>query len=162
MNGFAKFNSAFERIEYPSWLGNQTMGFCRQSDGKGKVSWTSAPAPQEIRADEIYNFRLPVGLGYMSDKSGKFSLSLNGKAVLDFNVTLSDAIWKSKDGAVSMRYQAMENNVEDSNGVLTISVRGELLKAGERATFEVTGSAANSQRWFGIYLVPESRTAQAN
>lgn len=162
MNGFAKLNSAFEQVDYPSWLGNQTMAFCRQSDGKGKVSWTSAPAPKEIRAEEFYNFRLPVGLGYLSSASGKFTLSVNDKPVLDFNVSLADATWRSKDGKVSMRYQVMENNAEDSNGVLTISVRGDLLKAGEPLNFEVAGSAASSQRWFGIYLLPESRTAKAN
>ncbi|MEO5802422.1 MAG: neutral/alkaline non-lysosomal ceramidase N-terminal domain-containing protein [Verrucomicrobiota bacterium] len=161
-NGFAQLVSAFDKTDYPSWLGQQTMAFCRQTDGKGKVSWTSAPAPKEIRADEFGNFRLPVGLGYLSDKSGKFSLSLNGKAVLDFNVTLTDAAWKSKDGRVSMRYQVMENNAEDSNGVLTISVRGDLFKPADPINFEVIGSASNSQRWFGIYLLTENQSAKAN
>lgn len=162
LNGFAKLNSAFEQIDYPSWMGNQTMAFCRQSDGKGKVSWTSAPAPKEVRADEFYSFRLPAGMGFLSSAAGKFTLNANGKPVLDFNVSLSDATWRSKDGRASMRYQVMENNSEDSNGVLTISLRGEWLKSDEPVTFEVTGSAANSLRWFGIYLLSESRTAKAN
>ncbi|MEP6664539.1 MAG: c-type cytochrome, partial [Verrucomicrobiota bacterium] len=162
VNGFSKLNSTFEKTDYPSWLGQQTMAFCRQSDGKGKVSWTTAAAPQEIRKEDFYQFRLPVGLGFLSDKSGKFTLSLDGKAVLDFNVTLTDGMWKSRDGSVSMRYQVMENNAEDSNGVLTISVRGDLLKADAPIQFEVTGSASNSQRWFGIYQVTESRADQVN
>jgi hypothetical protein len=47
----------------------------------------------------------------------------------------------------------MENNFEDSNGVLLIEVAGSLLTAGKPASFEVIGSSSNSQRWFGIYLV---------
>jgi hypothetical protein len=50
-----------------------------------------------------------------------------------------------------MHYQVMENNEEDSNGVLTISVRSEWIEPGKPVVFEVTGSAANSQRWFGVY-----------
>jgi hypothetical protein len=48
----------------------------------------------------------------------------------------------------------MEANSEDSNGVLSIEVPSSLLKAGDPAEFEVTGSASNSQRWFGVYLLP--------
>ena len=77
-------------------------------------------------------------------------------------VTLSDASWHSKDGRVFMRYEVMENNAEDSNGVLTISVRGVLLKPATPVAFEVIGSPTDSQRWFGIYLLPENRNAKAN
>ena len=47
----------------------------------------------------------------------------------------------------------MEANSEDSNGALTISVARELAAGSKPVTFEVIGSAANSQRWFGIYDV---------
>ncbi len=152
-NGFSKLISAFDQIDYPSWLGTLPMAFCRQSDGKGKVSWLSAPAEQQIEKDKFYNFRMAAGLGYFSDSSGKFTFSLSGKPVLDFDVTLSDANWQSKDGRVFLRYEVMENNAEDSNGILTISVRGDLLTASKPVNFEVIGSAANSQRWFGIYRI---------
>lgn len=46
---------------------------------------------------------------------------------------------------------ALEDNSQESNGILTISVTGSLLDPGKPATFEVIGSAAASQRWFGIY-----------
>jgi hypothetical protein len=46
----------------------------------------------------------------------------------------------------------MENNAEDSNGVLIIDVPDSLIEAGKPVVFEVTGSASDSQRWFGVYL----------
>jgi hypothetical protein len=52
---------------------------------------------------------------------------------------------------VRMSYMALEDNSQESNGILTISVTGSLLDPGKPATFEVIGSAAASQRWFGIY-----------
>jgi hypothetical protein len=48
----------------------------------------------------------------------------------------------------------MEKNDEDSNGVLLIELPMSLLEAGKPATLEVVGSAAESQRWFGVYLLP--------
>ncbi|MEO6036293.1 MAG: hypothetical protein ABIQ35_13635, partial [Verrucomicrobiota bacterium] len=41
---------------------------------------------------------------------------------------------------------------------VTIFVRGNLLKPGAPVVFEVAGSPANSQRWFGIYLPNENRS----
>jgi len=52
-----------------------------------------------------------------------------------------------------MSYLAMEDSPTESNGLLTISVSASLLEPGKPATFEVTGPAAKSQRWFGVYLV---------
>jgi hypothetical protein len=48
----------------------------------------------------------------------------------------------------------MEANGEDSNGVLEIEVPSSLLRAGEAAQFEVTGTPSSSQRWFGVYQLP--------
>jgi len=73
--------------------------------------------------------------------------------MLEFNVAITDQSWQSADGKIRMSYTVMENNPEDSNGVLLIEVAGSLLTPGKAATFEVIGSSSNSQRWFGIYLV---------
>jgi hypothetical protein len=56
----------------------------------------------------------------------------------------------------------MENSAEDSNGVLLIEAHASLLKPGEPAQFEVIGSGARSQRWFGIYLLPNQANVQAS
>ena len=67
-------------------------------------------------------------------------------------MTLNDRTWQSADGRVQMAYTVMENNTEDSNGVLIIEVANSMVEAGKPVTFEVTASAANSQRWFGVYM----------
>jgi len=78
---------------------------------------------------------------------------LLGGGVRAFEVTLNDQTWQSADGNVRMSYIAMQNNNEDSNGILTIEVKGALLEPGKPARFEVVGGAKGSQRWFGVYLV---------
>jgi putative heme-binding domain-containing protein len=156
MNGFAKLISAFDQLPYPSWMGELPMPHCRQSEGKSKLAWQTAPVPPGLKPDSTYEFRLPAAMGFISQPKGKFELWLNGNRALDFNVALNDQTWQSADGTVQMSYTVMENDSEDSNGVLLIRVAGALLEAGKSATFEVAGSAANSQRWFGIYLVSPS------
>ena len=107
----------------------------------------------------MQKFRLAAAMGFLSQPSGKFQLSLDGKRVLDFDASLSDQIWQSDDGKVRLLYTVMENNAEDSNGALVIEVAGSLLKSGQAATFQVSGSPSQSQRWFGVYLTSEEARA---
>jgi putative heme-binding domain-containing protein len=151
-NGVGKLIAAMDQIPYASWIGALPMPYCRQLDGQGRLEWQTKPVPLDLKRDAGFDFRLPAAMGLVSDPAGKFTLRLNGKAVLDFNVSLTDQSWQSLDGKVRMTYTVQENNAEDSNGVLAISVAPELLEPGQPATFTVTGSASKSQRWFGVYL----------
>ena len=99
-------------------------------------------------------FRLAAAMGYSSQPSGTFQLLVNGRRALEFDVTLNNQAWRSDDGRVRMNYTVVENNEEDSNGILTVEVPASMLEPGKPATFEVIGSATGSQRWFGVYLVP--------
>ncbi len=160
MNGLAKVTTAAEQLDYPSWLGELPLAHCRQTDGKSRLAWQTAPAPADLKPDAIVQFRLPVGMGFQSQPAGTFDLRLNGKHALTFEVALASKSWSGDDGRVSMHYTVMENNTEDSNGVLLINVAGALLEAGKPATFEVVGSASGSSRWFGVYQL-SSRPVRA-
>jgi hypothetical protein len=150
-NDLVKIISATGRLPYPGWLGTVPMPFCRQTDGQSKLVWQTAPARNDLKPDATQKFRLPAAMGFNSQPAGKFQLLINGKLALEFDVTLHSQTWRSDDPRVRMSYTVEENNEEDSDGVLEIEVQGALLDAGKPATFEVIGSAANSQRWFGIY-----------
>jgi len=160
-SGVAKVTFAAEQIDYPSWLGVLPFAHCRQTDGKSKLSWQTTSVPADMTPNRMVQFRLPIGMGFQSQPSGKFELRLNGKSLLTFDVTLTDKTWQGADSRVSMSYAVQENNSEDGNGVLLINVPGALLQAGEPAMFEVVGSAANSLRWFGVYLVSNKRLTAA-
>jgi putative membrane-bound dehydrogenase-like protein len=152
-NGIGKILVAPDRLPYPSWLGTYSMPYCRQSQEQSRLAWETMPVPVDLNSNAMYQFRLAAGMGFISQPSGKFELRLNDKPMLEFNVAVTDQSWQSADGKVKMNYTVMENNPEDSNGVLLIEVAGSLLIPGKPATFEVIGSSSNSQRWFGLYLV---------
>ena len=153
VNGLAKVLFSSEKLYYPSWLGTFPMPHCRQTDGQSRLIWETVQVPADLRPEAVQTFRLPAAMGFSSQLGGRFHLKLNGKPMLDFEVALNDQIWQSADGNVRMSYIAMQNNSEDSNGILTIEVKKTLLEPGKPATFEVVGGAKGSQRWFGIYLV---------
>jgi hypothetical protein len=56
-----------------------------------------------------------------------------------------------------MSFVVMQANDEDSTGLLELHVSGALLEPGKPARFAVVGSAANSQRWFGLLLTDPSQ-----
>jgi putative membrane-bound dehydrogenase-like protein len=152
-NGLGKILAAADRLPYPSWLGTLPMPFCRQSQDQSRLAWQTTPVPADLNSNAAYQFRLAAGMGFISQPSGNFQLRLNDKPILEFNVATTDQSWQSADGKIKMSYTVMENNPEDSNGVLLIEVANSLLAPGKRANFEVIGSSSNSQRWFGLYLV---------
>jgi putative heme-binding domain-containing protein len=151
----ARIVSAAGQLPYPGWLGRLPMPFCRQSDGQSKLVWESLPARNDMKPTETERFRLPAAMGFLSQPSGTFQLLVNGTPALEFNVTLTSQEWQDRHGRVRMRYDVLENNDEDSDGILQIDVSGSLLEPGKPTRFEVVGSAAGSQRWFGLYLLPE-------
>ena len=159
INGFARLVSAFDQLDYPSWMGHLTLAYTRQTDGQAKVIWETIPVPAEVNRTGLFNFRLAAAMGYSSNPSGRFTMTLNGKSPVEFDVTLSDRKWQSADGKLRLSYTVLEANEEDSNGVLVIEAAGSILEPGKPATIEVTASAANSQRWFGIYLLQAQRKA---
>jgi hypothetical protein len=128
------------------------MPHCRQSDGNSRIAWESAPVAAG-KTNGTYVFRLPVAMGFVSQPKGDFVLKINGQELLRFDVSLIDNDWQSSDGRVRMRYTVMEANAEDSNGLLEIEAPLSLLQPGRPVSFEVIAPAANSQRWFGIYLM---------
>jgi putative heme-binding domain-containing protein len=151
----------FDRLPYSSWLGTLPLAYTRQTDGQAKLVWRSSPIAVTVKPNEMLKFRLPAAMGFSSETSGKFTMTINGKSALDFNVTLTDQSWQTHDGSLRLTYTVMENNNEDSNGVLTIEASPSLMGEGHPTTFEVTGSAANSQRWFGIYVLPAAKNPGA-
>ena len=66
---------------------------------------------------------------------------------------MNSQTWQSDDGRIRMSYSVLENNDEDSCGILHIDVAGSLLEPGKPVRLEVMGSAAGSQRWFGVYVL---------
>lgn len=151
--GAAKITTAATLLDYTGWLGVLPFAHCHQTDGKERVVWETAPVPSGLKDGEPRTFQFPGGLGHLSQPAGTFGLKVNGTPVLTFGVELNDHTWTSADGTLRMSYQVKEVGPEDSNGVFSITVPHALLQPGKPVVFEVMGSSAGSNRWFGIYAL---------
>jgi putative membrane-bound dehydrogenase-like protein len=140
---------ASELLDYPSPFGMAPLHHCRQIDSQSRVEW-ECPAPK-LDADNI-TFQFPVAMGLQSQPAGTFLFEVNGKKAFDFNVTLHDTAWASADG-IRATYRVYERNAEDSSGVLRVEIPVNQLPPGRPIRFKVTATAADSQRWFGIYAL---------
>ncbi|MES2469436.1 MAG: neutral/alkaline non-lysosomal ceramidase N-terminal domain-containing protein [Verrucomicrobiota bacterium] len=152
-NGAAKITAASTIFDYTSWLGLLPFAHCHQTDGTAKVVWETAPAPQELQAGECQTFLFPGGLGHHRQPAGIFELKVNGTDALEFGVELGDHTWVNADATVHLSYEVKEAGREDSNGIFSLTLASSLLEPGKPVVLEVTGSAANSNRWFGIYAL---------
>src|SRR5258706_16433046 len=101
-------------------MGELPLPPCRQAESQSRLAWESVPVPADLKPEALQEFRLPAAIGLASSQGGKFSLRLNGNVVLDFNVAHLDQAWHSADGKVRMSYMVMEDNSQESNGIITI------------------------------------------
>ena len=152
-NGCDRVVSAWDLFLQPTWFGPCTMHYCRQTDGGSKVAWRTAPVPADLGGAPVFSFRFPAAIGFLSQPDGDFTLALDGRPLLTFDVAVDDARWISKDGRSTLDFECRASHSEDAAGIMTLTVPAELLRAGAPAGLEVTGSAAGSLRWFGV-LIP--------
>lgn len=171
-NGVARVLESMDVFTQPSWLGPVTMHYCRQTDGTASVKWRTQPVaaaatgagrsegaatgtgPNDGASRDFVSFTFPAAVGFLSQPKGKFTLKLDGKALLDFDVVVDDARFEGADGA-ALDYACRQANGEDSTGIMTLTVPARFVSAGRAAELEVVGSAANSQRWFGVLVCPD-------
>ena len=141
--------ATLDALDYPSWMGSFPFHLCRQTDGKSKVAWTVRPTRQ---ADGVWRARMGVGLGFLTQPAGEFLLRVDGRDAAKFGVVLADTSWSGIDPRWRLRYRVEDVGAEDGSGVLDLEFTGEM-PAGKTPEWhcEVTGSAAGSQRWFGVY-----------
>ncbi len=153
LNGWSETVQASERRQYASFLGQYAMGIARQTDGASQVAWKTQPVPDNLDPAKPYTFTWAAGLGYVSEPSGKFTLFLGERPLLDFDATQRDATWRSPDGKVVLKYSMKKAEGVDSSGLMELTLPAALLQPGERAGLKVAGSATGSRRWFGLYEV---------
>ena len=92
-------------------------------------------------------------MGFISQPKGEFILKINGRETLHFDISLTEHEWVNSEQGVRMHYTVMEANAEDSNGILQLDVPASMIEPRQAVQFAVTASAANSQRWFGVYVI---------
>jgi hypothetical protein len=122
----------------------------RQTDGKQRVTWLTAPLPEGWTHDTA-TFAWAGGIGWETEPAGgSFQLLIDDKPALDFAFTTASATWRSADGKISLHYDVRRTVAPDSFGVFLLTVPASRLQQGKPLRLTVAATANNSKRWFSI------------
>jgi beta-galactosidase len=163
LNGFDKIIETIpsQKSSYNSgFFGVLTSHFIRQTDGKGIISWRSKPLTEDNISDEGQaSFQWPATTGWFTDLDGDFTLLVNGKELLKFDVSAETQSWAIPGQAIQER-TGLTYDVNgftptgDSTGIMTLTLPTGTVKVGESIEIGVKGSASNSKRFFMLYETP--------
>ncbi|GAI93117.1 unnamed protein product, partial [marine sediment metagenome] len=120
------------------------------------LTWrTKLLAKEDIPAGGEAVFRWPATTGWFTEPAGgHFALFLNGKALLNFDVTPETKRWQTPDNSIALTYNVMgftRPDKMDSVGIMTLTVPAGMVKIGESVEIGVKGSASGSKRFFMLY-----------
>ena len=121
--------------------------FIRQQRRNQMLSWQTPPiAAKDSVTDRIVCFL--GGIGWKSQPSTDgFSLLINQRRVLQFDITHEPMIWKSEDEQVELVYLPTWTSSEDSAGFFFLRFPDS---SEEEVTMTIRSEGENSQRWFAV------------
>ena len=152
LNGWSKtVKQHYHTGSYDSFAGPMPMDVARFAGGQTEVAWLTKKVPSKTDKSKPYTFQWVSGLGWISQPEAKFDLYLGKEKLLSFGVTMDDAVWKSDDGSVTLKYDSLQENGTDSSGIMTLKLPGKMIKPGEKSQLRVVAPQTGSQRWFGLY-----------
>ena len=151
LNGWSRTIETRHTVSYPSFLGPMNMSVVRLGGPQNLLRWHTTALPDDLQGKERYTFKWLVGMGYLSQPSGKFRLRLHDRPLVEFEVVEKTAKWKSPDGTVELEYEVRQANTEDTSGIMRLTLPSNLLHPGQEAELQVILEQNGSLRWFSVY-----------
>ena len=155
-NGFATpVSAAATAKQYASFLGPADIYVARQTDGKSAVVWRTKPVKAEDIVENRCTLAWAAATGWQTDPAGgHFALYLGGKEILRFDLAMESKQFQSSDGQAVLDYEVKgftREDKQDSCGIMRLRVPAHWVKPGEPVELKAVGSAAGSNRFFGVY-----------
>ncbi|MBI2842949.1 MAG: hypothetical protein HYX78_06070 [Armatimonadetes bacterium] len=114
------------------------------ADADSRIEWESAPVTigQAGRARLVWT----ATLNCPDDSTGKFTIYLNDKPVIDFDCAHTRTKWTSADGQVELGFEPRAGGWRNASGVMSLTVPSGMLKEGAPATLVLAGAASKLPR----------------
>ncbi|MBN2292756.1 MAG: hypothetical protein JXM70_10045 [Pirellulales bacterium] len=155
LNGWGEIVRAGESVRWHTFLRTDIMYTARQTDGRSEVVWkTDKWKPDK---NGLVHFKWIANIGWITQPAGgHFTMYLNGKEILTFDVSHKHTTWTGKGAACRLKFTVKNiDRKEDASGIMELIVPGSLLKPGGKPVeLRVVGSANNSKRYFGLQPNP--------
>ena len=127
----------------------------RQTKAVAEMVWQSDKTPKEIHADRVtLAWSGAMGLG---SGAGTFTISVNGHAVVNFDVVSESTEFPCRNRNCRFLYDAIftYDNAIDSSGHFYLTVPAAWIKPGQCATLKVKGSDSVRNAWFALMPASE-------
>ena len=160
LNGFDEIITTVVSQTYDSgFFGVLPSHFVRQTDGKGVLTWRTKPLTDDhINEDGEAVFQWAATTGFFTQpEGGYFTLLVNGKELLKFDVSVTTTSWQTPDKRSTLEYNVLgftRADKEDTVGVMKLTLPAGTVNVGESVEIGVKGSASSSWRFFMLYETP--------
>ncbi|MDO4587555.1 MAG: glycoside hydrolase family 2 TIM barrel-domain containing protein [Planctomycetia bacterium] len=155
VNGWSKTIRA-TGFEYSGFYfcGPATLQALRFLDNSNEVQWESQPVPETF-SEPKYKVSFICGVGFVPNSPCELELFLNDQPVpiLSFPLDVIDREWNVSQGNVSLEYEALWNNSNETGAVMTLTLPAEMVQPGKSLSFKIVGQPdpGNGNKWFAIY-----------
>ena len=149
--GYRRMITVAEKDDWHSFREDSTTTYCcRQLAVGTRMEWEADPVAPEHKGRAV-TFIFAGGLGWRSQpKTEGFTLEVDSREVLAFDLTQTRGTWASADAKVRMVFLPLRQLPEDTVGLFYITVAADRLTPGEPLRLGVVSKGEGSRRWFGL------------
>lgn len=134
---------------------------CRQTEKGHVIEWETATVPEKFEGDSVtFVFAGAVGWRSQPETNG-FTLTINGKDAVDFDVAPGFATWKNDKLGVTLTLFSKTSTKEDNAGLFYLRAPVAMLAGGKPCRFAVHSNSKDSQRWFALHPYTDLLTPPA-
>ncbi|MFA6243920.1 MAG: hypothetical protein WC655_23455, partial [Candidatus Hydrogenedentales bacterium] len=123
----------------------------RQEEPMHRIVWETDTVPEA----PYVTFVFAGGFPFLTPPSSPpgFTLTVNGRRVVDFDTTQTQAQWAGVDKRTTLLYVPghVQPSWSESAGRFYLSVPAELVTPGSPCTLEVRSRGSDNKRWFGLH-----------
>lgn len=148
LRGFEGEPSGGFRESWHTHLGKVPLFGARQ-DG-GFVEWRTAPVPEPLDVRSV-TFVWSGAMGAGPARGANFALSVGGRSVADFDVSLHSVEFPCLAGGCRLLYHSrFTHGMSDSSGHFYLTVPAAWIEPGEQAILRVEGRDIGAHTWFAL------------
>jgi hypothetical protein len=150
--GYDRILNPGEESAWHSYREDMVSGFfCRQTQAGNRVEWLTAPVPSRWDKPQA-TFVWAGGVGYSDEPdAGGFTLEIDGKPAINFNLTREETSWKRPDGFATLRFVPLRMLPSDALGFFYLTIHRNELAPGQPLRLAVTCMGSGSRRWFALH-----------
>ena len=149
-------NGGFRQL-WHSYLGDVLFSGVRKNRGNGLIEWKTAIVPRDLAASTV-TFVWAGAMGIGPSNGGDFTISINGKDAVDFDVVMQPTEFPGRDEHCRLVFNVMHAPAaepfahfpKEASGIFYLTTPKSLIEPGQPAAFRVRARDKGSNAYFAL------------